>query len=118
MLSHFKDDWQGTLVMTGQPAEERGAGAKAMLEDGLFQSVPKPDFCMALHVAADLAAGTVGYVSGYALGNVDSADIKVQGIGGHGAYPQACKNPTVLASEIVLALQTIVSREIQELFER
>lgn len=103
--------WKGTLVFIGQPAEERGGGAKAMLEDGLFTRFPKPDYCLALHVSADMAAGTVGYTSGYALANVDSVDITVRGVGGHGAFPHATRDPIVLASQIVLALQTIVSRE-------
>lgn len=111
-LTKFKDRWSGTLVLIGQPAEERGAGAKAMLADGLFERFPKPDYCVAQHVAADMPAGTVGYVSGYAAANVDSVDITVRGIGGHGAYPHTTKDPIVLASEIVMALQTIVSREV------
>ncbi len=111
-LVRHRDDWSGTLVMIGQPAEERGAGARAMLEDGLFTRFPKPDYALALHVNAALPAGTVAYVPGYALANVDSVDITVHGIGGHGAYPQATKDPVVLASQIVLALQTIASREI------
>jgi len=83
-----------------------------MLADGLFTRFPKPDFCIALHDDSSLAAGMVGYTEGYALANVDSVDITVRGVGGHGAYPHATKDPIVLASEIVLALQTIVSREI------
>lgn len=111
-LALHRDAWSGTLVMIGQPAEERGAGARAMLEDGLFERFPKPDYALALHVNAAMPAGTVAWVPGYALANVDSVDITVHGIGGHGAYPQATKDPIVLASEIVLALQTIASREI------
>ncbi len=111
-LVRHRDAWSGTLVMIGQPAEERGAGARAMLEDGLFERFPKPDYALALHVNAALPAGTVAWVPGYALANVDSVDITVHGIGGHGAYPQATRDPVVLASQIVLALQTIASREI------
>ncbi len=95
VLKSLKDRWQGTLVMIGQPAEERGGGAKAMLEDGLFTRFPKPDACVALHVASDLPAGKVGYVEGFALGNVDSMDITIRGIGGHGAWPHATKDPIV-----------------------
>lgn len=112
VLKELKDHWQGTLVLIGQPAEERGGGARRMLADGLFTRFPKPDFCIALHDDSSLAAGTVGYTEGFALANVDSVDITVRGVGGHGAYPHATKDPVVLASEIVLALQTIVSREI------
>jgi hippurate hydrolase len=95
----------------GQPAEERVLGAVAMIEDGLFEKFPRPDYNIALHVNATLEAGTVGMVDGYALANVDSVDIAVKGIGGHGAYPHTTKDPIVLASHIVVALQTLVSRE-------
>jgi len=111
LLSGIKDQWQGTLVMIAQPAEERGSGARAMLKDGLFERFPKPDFCIAQHVAATMPSGTVGCVPGYALANVDSVDITVRGLGGHGAFPNTTKDPVVLAAQIVIALQTIVSRE-------
>lgn len=112
MLSQMKEDWRGTLVVIGQPAEERGAGAKAMLEDGLFERFPKPDYALAWHSNASIPAGEVGLVSGYALANVDSVDITVRGRGGHGAWPQATKDPVTLAAQIVVSLQTIVSRQI------
>lgn len=112
VLKELKEHWHGTLVLIGQPAEERGGGARRMLADGLFTRFPRPDFCVALHDDSSLAAGAVGYTEGYALANVDSVDIVVRGVGGHGAYPHATKDPIVLASEIVVALQTIVSREI------
>ncbi len=112
VLSALKDSWRGTLVMIGQPAEEKGAGAKAMLADGLFTRFPRPDYCLALHVNAGLPAGTVGYRGGYALANVDAVDITIRGVGGHGAYPHTTKDPVVLAAQVILALQTIVSREI------
>jgi len=111
-MAALTDQWAGTLIMIGQPAEERGGGAKAMIDDGLFTRFPRPDYNMALHDSASLPAGDVGYASGYALANVDSVDILVKGIGGHGAYPQTTKDPVVLAAEIVLALQTLVSREV------
>lgn len=111
MAAH-KDEWSGTLVLIGQPAEELGKGARQMLEDGLYSRFPKPDFNVALHDNAAMPAGKVGYVPGYALANVDSVDIIVHGIGGHGAYPQATKDPVVIGASIVLALQTIVSREL------
>lgn len=115
VLAHFKRDWRGTLVFIGQPAEERGAGAKAMLADGLFKKFPVPDYCLALHVTSDQPVGTLGFTSGYAMANVDSVDITVRGVGGHGSQPQSAKDPIVLASQIVLALQTIVSREVHPL---
>lgn len=107
-----KDKWSGTLVMILQPAEEIGAGAKAMLADGLYTRFPKPDYVIGFHDAAQFPGGTIGYTSGYALANVDSVDIKVKGVGGHGAYPQTTKDPIVLASRIVTTLQTLVAREI------
>jgi amidohydrolase len=110
-LVAMQDKWAGTLVMIAQPAEERVGGAKAMLEDGLFERFPKPDYNLALHVSASMKAGNVGMASGFALANVDSVDIAVEGIGGHGAYPHTTKDPIALASQIVVALQTLVSRE-------
>ncbi len=111
-LASHRGEWQGTLVAIFQPAEERGAGAKAMLADGLLSRFPRPDFAVALHVAADQAAGTVGYRAGYAQANVDSVDITVYGRGGHGAYPQATVDPVVIAAKLVVDLQSIISREI------
>ena len=111
-LAKLKNEWSGTLIMIGQPAEEKGAGARAMLEDGLFQRFPLPDYCLALHVNAGMPAGTIGYVPGYALANVESVDITMRGVGGHGAWPHATKDPIVLAAQTIMALQTIVSREI------
>jgi len=115
LLMELKDHWRGTLVMIGQPAEERGKGARAMLSDGLFERFPVPDYCVALHSNAAMPAGTVGYVEGFSLANVDSVDITIRGVGGHGAWPHATKDPVVLAAQTVLALQTIVSREISPL---
>jgi amidohydrolase len=111
-LAASKDKWSGTIVFIGQPAEERTGGATRMIEAGLFTRFPKPDYAIALHVAADLPAGTIGYREGPTTANVDSVDILVRGVGGHGAWPHRTKDPIVLASQIVLALQTIVSREI------
>jgi amidohydrolase len=110
-LAAMKGQWSGTLVMIAQPGEEIGTGAKAMLEDGLYSRFPKPAFAIAFHDSASLPAGTIGYTPGYALANVDSVDIDVKGVGGHGAYPQATKDPIVLGSRIVMALQTLISRE-------
>jgi len=113
VLAAMKDRWQGTVVFIGQPAEERVSGARRMLADGLFTRFPKPDFCIAQHVSSDLPAGAVGYTEGFALANSDAVDIVVHGAGGHGAMPHKTKDPIVLAAQIVLALQTIVSREIE-----
>lgn len=114
-LAERKDQWSGTLVFIGQPAEERGGGAKAMLADGLYERFPKPDYAIALHVNAGMEAGKVGCRSGYSLANVDMMDITVYGQGGHGAYPHTTKDPVLLASRIVVALQTVVSRELSPL---
>ena len=111
LLSRSKDRWRGTLVFVGQPAEEKGGGARRMLEDGLFKRFPKPDFALALHGDASMPAGKVGTVPGFALANVDSVDVTILGKGGHGAYPHTTVDPIVIAARIVLDLQTIVSRE-------
>jgi hippurate hydrolase len=108
-----KGEWQGTLIFLGQPAEERGSGAKAMLDDGLFTKFPKPDYAVALHCDSTLATGKVGVRGGYALANVDSVDITLLGKGGHGAYPHTTIDPIVMAAQLILSLQTIVSREIK-----
>ncbi len=95
----------------GQPAEEVVDGAKAMLADGLYTKFPKPDFVIALHDSADLEAGKIGYTPGYAMASSTSVDIKIRGVGGHGSRPDSAKDPIVLAAQVILALQTIVSRE-------
>ena len=110
-LAAMKDKWQGTVVMIAQPAEERGRGAKDMLDDGLFTRFPAPAYAIAFHDSASLPAGQIGITPGYALANVDSVDIVVKGVGGHGAYPHTTKDPIVLAARIVTTLQTLVSRE-------
>lgn len=115
LLVGMKDQWKGTLVFVAQPAEERGAGARLMLADGLYERFPKPDFALALHCDGSLAHGTIGYTDGLALANVDSVDITVKGKGGHGSAPHTCIDPIVIASRIVLDLQTLVSRELDPL---
>src|SRR5690348_14546860 len=110
-LVAMKSQWSGPLVMVLQPGEERVMGAKAMLDDGLFSRFPKPDYLLAFHDSASLPAGVIGIPVGYALANVDTVNIDVKGVGGHGAYPQNTKDPIVLASRIVTSLQTLVSRE-------
>ncbi|EED36875.1 amidohydrolase [Luminiphilus syltensis NOR5-1B] len=111
-LAGNRDAWRGTLVVIAQPAEERGAGARAMLEDGLFERFPIPDYNLSLHTLATLPAGKIGYVSGWMMANVDSVDIHLKGVGGHGAYPHNARDPVVLAASIIMDLQTLVSREI------
>jgi len=111
-LASHKDQWQGTLMVIGQPAEEGGLGAKAMLADGLFEKFPKPRFALAMHVSSDLPTGSVGFCPGAAMANVDSIDITMKGRGGHGSAPQVTIDPIMQAAELVVALQTIVSREI------
>ena len=110
-LSELKDQWHGTLVILGQPAEEVVDGARSILRDGLYDRFPKPDYVIALHDSADLEAGKVGYTPGYAMASSTSVDIKIRGLGGHGARPEATKDPIVVAAQVIMALQTIVSRE-------
>jgi hippurate hydrolase len=111
LLGGMKDRWHGTLVFIGQPAEEIGAGARLMLQDGLYRRFPRPDFALGLHCDGRYAAGTVSYREGQVQANVDSVDITVRGKGGHGAAPHRSIDPVVLAARIVLDLQTLVSRE-------
>jgi amidohydrolase len=111
MLTELKNRWSGTLVLLGQPAEETGDGAMAMLSDGLYTKIPTPDFAIALHDKPELETGKVGYTPGYAMASATSIDIKIRGVGGHGSMPEATKDPVVVAAQVVMALQTIVSRE-------
>ena len=111
MLTELKSRWSGTLVMLGQPAEETGDGANAMLRDNLYTNFPKPDFAIALHDKPELETGKVGYTPGYAMASATSIDIKIRGVGGHGSAPETTKDPIVVAAQVVMALQTIVSRE-------
>lgn len=114
-LVERKDDWSGTLILIGQPAEEIGLGAKAMLEEGLFTKFPRPEYVLATHTSGWAPAGKISYTSGYALANVDSVDITVKGIGAHGSAPHMGKDPIVIGAQIVNALQTLVSREVNPL---
>ncbi|HLR04444.1 MAG TPA: amidohydrolase [Pyrinomonadaceae bacterium] len=111
VLAQLKEQWHGTLVLIGQPAEETVDGARAMLADGLYTRFPKPDFAIALHDSADVEAGRVVYCPGYAMASSTSIDVVIRGLGGHGSKPEATKDPIVMAAEIILQLQTIVSRE-------
>jgi hippurate hydrolase len=110
-LAKLKDQWHGTIVFVAQPAEEIGAGARALLKDGLYDRFGKPDFALGFHDKADVQAGHIAVTEGYTSANVDSVDVTVRGVGGHGAYPHKTKDPIVLAAEIINAWQTIVSRE-------
>lgn len=110
-LGKLKDKWQGTIIFIGQPAEETVGGARALLKDGLYTRWPKPDYVLGLHDDAEIAAGQIGVTEGYCYANVDSVDVTVKGMGGHGAYPHKAKDPVVLAAEIINGWQTIASRE-------
>ena len=111
LLAKSKDRWRGTVMMVGQPDEEKDSGARAMLKAGLFTKFKKPDFAIAMHDNADMPAGVVGLAAGYVLANVDSVDMTIIGRGGHGAYPYKTVDPIVIAARTILALQTIASRE-------
>jgi amidohydrolase len=110
-LGKLKDQWHGTIVFVAQPAEELGTGARALLRDGLYEKFGKPDFALGFHDKADLETGRIGVTEGYTTANVDSVDVTVRGVGGHGAYPHKTKDPIVLAAEMINDWQTIVSRE-------
>lgn len=114
-LAALKDRWKGTVVFIVQPAEERVGGARAMLADGLYTRFPKPDYALAFHVAADLPTGKVSAAEGIQYSSADSVDIIVHGVGAHGASPNTGKDPVHIGSQIVLAMQGIVGREIEPL---
>jgi len=110
-LSQHLSDWRGTLVLFGQPAEEIGGGAKAMIADGALVRFPRPDYAIALHVDPEMEAGTIGFRAGNLYASVDSVDILVKGKGGHGAFPHNANDPIVQAAHLILDLQSLVSRE-------
>ncbi len=114
-LIAMKEEWSGTLVMVGQPAEELGLGALAMIDDGLFKRIPTPDYNVALHVTGGIPAGHISYTPEYALANVDTVDVIIKGVGGHGASPHLAVDPILIGSRIVTSLQSIVAREIDPL---
>jgi len=113
IMAHTRGSWHGTLMLIGQPAEETVSGAQGMIKDGLFTRFPRPDAVLALHVGNELAAGKVAVVSGVFDTNADSVRITIFGKGGHGASPQTTVDPIVIAARTILALQTIVSREVK-----
>jgi hippurate hydrolase len=110
-LAKLKDQWHGTIIFVGQPAEETAGGARAMLKDGLYTRWPKPDYALGFHDNAQIQTGHIGVTEGYTYANVDSVDVTVRGVGGHGAYPHKTKDPIVLSAEMINAWQTIASRE-------
>ena len=110
-LGKLKDKWHGTIIFIGQPAEEMVGGARAMLHAGFYDRFGKPDYAVALHDNAEIEAGKIGITAGYYNANVDSVDVTVKGMGGHGAYPHKTKDPITLSAEIINAWQTIASRE-------
>lgn len=110
-MQRLKDQWSGTIIFIGQPAEETVGGARALLKGGLYSRFGRPDFTLGYHDNAYLETGKIGVCEGYTYANVDSVNITVRGVSGHGAYPHKTKDPIVLSAEIINALQTIVSRE-------
>ena len=112
-MSKMKDQWQGTLMMIGQPAEEIGAGSRMMLKNGLYEKFGVPDYGIGLHSSPTIEAGQMGVGKGYSMANTESIDIKVFGVGAHGAAPHMSIDPVVVASMIVMDLQTIVSRNVK-----
>src|SRR5256885_16215010 len=100
-LGKLKDKWHGTIIFIGQPAEETVGGARAMLKDGLYTRWPKPNYVLGLHDDAEIATGQIGVTEGYCYANVDSVDVTVHGVGGHGAYPHQTQDPIALAAEII-----------------
>lgn len=111
VLARLREHWRGTVVVIGQPGEEGGGGAQAMLNDGAYRLCPQPDYALALHATLQLEAGTVGYVSGNFMASFTDLEVTLRGVGTHGSAPECGKDPIVMAANFVLALQTIVSRE-------
>jgi hippurate hydrolase len=111
LMAENRKQWSGTLMLVGQPAEEPLQGSAAMIKDGLFTRFPKPDFALSMHDEGTLPAGQVGYHAGYFRAAADTVTITVFGQGGHGAAPHDTRDPVVMAARIVMALQTLVSRE-------
>lgn len=112
-MAKIKDKWTGTLMLIGQPAEELGKGAKMMIDEGLYENFGVPNYGIGLHCSPTIPAGQVGFGSGYTMANTEMIDIKIYGVGAHGASPHQSIDPVVLASMMVIELQTIVSRSVQ-----
>jgi hippurate hydrolase len=113
VLGAFRGHWHGTVLFIGQPAEETVSGAKAMIRDGLFSRFPRPGYALALHLGPGISAGDIGFREGAFSAGAESLDLVVRGTGGHAAHPELAKDPVVAAAETVLALQTVVSREVR-----
>jgi len=111
LLAAMKEQWHGTLVLIGQPSEETIDGARAMLADGLYSRIPRPDYALALHDSSELQTGKISYTPGYALASSTAVEVTIRGRGAHGSRPEVSKDPIVLAAEFIMAIQTIVSRE-------
>src|SRR4030095_11822240 len=111
ILVSLKKKWKGTLILIGEPAEETADGVKALLSDGLYDKVPRPDYLLALHDVADLEVGKVGVTAGYAFANSAVVEVTIRGKGGTAARSQDAKDPIVIASQFIMAVQVIVSRE-------
>src|SRR6202166_1517636 len=111
LLAAMKDQWHGTLVLIGQPSEETIDGARAMLADGLYSRIPRPDYALALHDSSELEVGKISYTPGYSLASSTAVEVTIRGRGAHGSRPEVSKDPIVLAAEYIMAIQTIVSRE-------
>lgn len=111
-MAAMKSEWSGTLMLIGQPAEERGPGASAMMADKLWERFGQPDYALAFHVNSGGVAGQINVLEGSPYAGADSVDITVHGVGAHGASPHAGKDPVLIGSQIVVALQTLVSREL------
>ena len=114
-LVRLRDQWSGTIVFIAQPAEERIGGARAMMEDGLYERFPRPEYALAFHVSSGLATGRIDLAPGLVASSADSVDITIHGVGTHGAYPHEGRDPIVMGAEIIMALQTLVSREVSPL---
>jgi hippurate hydrolase len=108
-------NWSGTLILIAQPAEETISGARAMVQDGLYIRFPRPDYALAFHVAADMPAGRIEVPEAITASSSDIVTIRVNGVGTHGAYPHMGIDPVLVASQIVVSLQSIVSRNINPL---
>jgi amidohydrolase len=112
VLSRMKAEWSGTLLLIGQPSEETVSGAEMMLKDGLYARFPRPDYALSLHVGPGLSAGVAGFREGIFSAGADSLDLVVRGIGGHAAHPDQACDPVVIAAQVIMALQSVVSREV------
>jgi hippurate hydrolase len=112
VLSRMKTEWSGTLLFIGQPSEETVSGAEMMLKDGLYARFPRPDYALSLHVGPGLPGGVAGFREGIFSSGADSLDLVIRGVGGHAAHPDQACDPVVIAAQVIIALQSVVSREV------